>query len=738
MATQVQTDEIRTAQSDDSVQRRLEQERTRKFIREALTRFKLAADNEAKPRKDMLNDWKFAMGEQWSIDIESQRVADGRPCLVMDHLKQSIRQVCNEQRQQRPSIQVNPVGDSATREVADVLQGLVRHIEVRSEAEVAYDEAFQHMVIGGLGWLRVLTDWADGLTFEQEIKIQHVRNPFTVYSDPSAMLPDKSDAKWRFIVEDVPRDEYRMLYPDSEAASLEDFTSVGDQASSWASKESIRVAEYFHIEEEVVKIAKLTTGAVVLMSALKPGDVPVDTRDYVQKKVVWSKINAVEILEEQEWPGSVIPVIPVIGEDYDVDGKKYIAGLVRNAKDPQRMYNSQCSAATELSALAPRAPFIGAKGSFKSSESQWRQVNNKNFPYIEYDIVNGPGGVALPPPDRNVAEPAIQGAVLLMRAAGDDLKASLGIYDASLGAPGPEQSGKAILARQKQGDIATLNFSDNLARSMRVVGRIVLEIIPKVFDVPKIQHIINPDQSVKSIGIFNSTNYSPEEAQQLLSNDEKVIPQLFDIGAGKYDTTISIGPSYQSKRAEAQASVQALVEAYPVIMQYAGDLLVANMDWPYAQEIAKRLKKTIPPNLIDQNDQSIEAQLQQAQAQVQSLTQQSQQQQQLLSQQHDIITGKTVEAKGKLDAVQLKGLIDLALAKLDKETELAVAEVNTKAQNTVERNKLVFNVWQAIHDAAHELGLAQAQLTATGPGQPGPGQPGQGQPAQANQGGQGQ
>ncbi len=718
MAEQVQADELRTAQSDDSVQRRLEQERVRKFIREALTRFKLAADNEAKPRKDMLNDWKFAMGEQWAIDIESQRVADGRPCLVMDHLKQSIRQVCNEQRQQRPSIQVNPVGDGATRAVADVLQGVIRHIEVTSEAEVAYDSAFEHMVIGGLGWLRVLTEYESGMSFDQCIKIRHVHNPFTVYSDPSAMEPDKSDAKWRFIVEDIPRDEYKMLYPTSEAASLEDFTSVGDMATSWGSKEAIRVAEYFHVEEELVKIAKLSTGEVVPFNEVQDGEEVLATRDYVQKKVIWSKINAIEILEEVEWPGSIIPVIPVLGEDWDIDGKKYIAGLVRNAKDPQRMYNFQCSAATELSALAPRAPFIGPKGFAKSSESQWRQVNSKSFSYIEYDVVNGPGGQALPPPERNVAEAPIQGAVLLMRAAGDDLKASLGIYDASLGAPGPEQSGRAILARQKQGDQATLNFSDNLSRSIRAVGRIVVEMIPKIYTEPKVQHIINPDQSVKTVALINSQVYSPDDAKALLSQDEQAIPEIYDIGAGRYDTTVSTGPSYQSKRAEAMASVQALVEAYPQMMEIAGDLLVANMDWPYAQEIAKRLKKTIPPNLIDDADQSAEAQLSKTQAQLQSVSQQLQQAQALLQQQHTIIEAKTIETKGRLDQVQLKGQIDLALKKLVEENRLAIAEVTAKTQNEADRARLTADVWQATHDAAHELALAKTQAV-TNPQQEG-------------------
>lgn len=701
--------EARVAKSDDNAAKKLEQEKTRQFLTKALQRFKMAAEHESKVRKESLDDWKFSMGEQWTTDIQSQRVADGRPCLVMDHLKQSIRQVTNEQRQQRPAVQINPAGDGATREVADVLQGVVRHIEVQSEAEVAYDSAFEQMVRGGLGWLRVTTDWSPGMTFEQDIQISHIRNPFTVYSDMSAMKPDKSDAKWRFIIEDVPREEYKAQYKDSEANSLVDFTSVGDLASAWGSKDAIRVAEYFHVEEEEKTICKLADGRVMELKDVPKGASVVDKRRYFQNKVVWTKMNAIEILEEQEWSGSIIPVIPVLGDDIDIDGKWHLSGLVRNAKDPQRMYNYQCSAATELSALAPKAPFVGVKGQFKSSESAWRAVNQRNFAYIEYDNVALPGGAPAPPPERNVAEPPIQAAVALMRAAGDDLKASIGIYDASLGAPGPDQSGKAILARQKQGDLATLNYSDNLARAIRCVGRILVEIIPKIYTEPRIQRIINPDQSVKNVAVFNSgaSDYSPDEALSLLQEQEKGIATVFDIGLGRYDVAVSVGPSYQSKRQEAVESVQALISAYPELMQVAGDLLVGNMDWPYAHEIAKRLKKTIPPNLIDENDQSPEAQLAAAQQQVNQLTQQMQQAQEALNQAHQIIQTKTVENDAKVKVEQIKSQTQLALAKLDREVKLAVAEVTAKAQNINVRTQLEHDVYLATHDAAHELAMAK-------------------------------
>lgn len=709
---QIEVDEVRSAKSNDELERQAVKEKVRKFISTALTRFKTAADHESELRRDALDDWKFSLGEQWPTDVKSQRVADGRPCLTMDHLAQSVRFVTNNQREQRPAIQVNPVGDGATRKVADVEQGIVRHIELRSEAEVSYDTAFEHMVRGGFGWLRVLEEYVPGKTFERELRISHVRNPFTVYDDPSAQLPDKSDAKWRFVIEDVPREEYKLLYKNSEAAAFTNFSSVGDNSADWGNAETIRVAEYFYFDEELVTLVMLADGRVVREDEMQKDDVELDRREYIDKKLMWAKINAIEILEgnEDKTGGreiigpDIIPIVPVLGDDYELNGKRYLYGLTRNAKDPQRMYNYHCSAATEAAALAPKAPWVGPKGAFKSSQYQWARSNQTNFPYLEYDMVVQ-GGVAGPPPQRNVAEPPIQAMALLMRSAAEDLKASLGIYDASLGQRGPEQSGKAILARQKQGDIATLNYSDNLARSIRCVGRILLKWIPKVYDQPRIQRIINPDASVKHVGIYNSNNYTPEEARALIAGMQGEITEIFDIGVGDYDVSVSVGPNYQSKRQAAVESIMQLVQAYPNIMPICGDLLVGNMDWPYADEIAKRIKKTLPPGISDDKDQSAEGQLANLQQQLTVLTQQHAQATAALQQAQHIIETKTVENSVKLE-----------VEKLHARTQITIAEINAKMQEISERMKWEHDAWVTTHTtAAAEATAATAPPEQTTP-----------------------
>jgi hypothetical protein len=711
MATDPQIDvsEVKTAVSTEDADRLRKKEELRQHLAQAQQRFRLCDEAEARARRDALDDLKFSIGEQWPADIEAQRVADGRPCLTMDQLNQSIKQVCNEQRQQRPSVQINPVGDGATREVAEALQGMVRHIEVNSEAEIAYDTAFEHMVRFGFGYWRVSTEYLPGDTFDQELKIDLIKNPFTVYCDPAAMLPDQSDARFKFIIEDVPRSEYKLLYGDSTALGLPDYSSIGDNAATWATKETIRVAEYFYIEESTRDIVRLEDGTVKDEEDLEQDDVVVDHREVVDRKVIWEKINGVEVLDQRELPGKYIPVVPVLGTDLDIDGKRYLAGLTRNAKDPQRMYNYWNSAATETIALAPKAPFVGVKGQFKSSETQWKQMNQRNFPYIEYDPVsiNGtPAGA----PERVQTEPPIQAMSLMIRQAGNDIKASLGIYDASLGQAGPDQSGRAILARQKQGDLATLNFSDNLARSIRHTGRILVNWIPYVYDTPRIQRIVNPDQSVKYVGVFNSQQeYSPEEAQILLAKQKPAVTELHDVGVGTYDVVVSQGPNYQSKRQEAVASIMSLVQAYPQLMQMAGDLLVANMDWPYAQEISKRLKRTLPPEVLDQNDQSPEAQLTAAHAKLQQLGQQHDQLVQALQQANLTIQTKQVETKGRADIEKMK--ID---------AQVAIAEINTKAQNASERAQMFHDIWVELHSAAHEQAMqATAPPPTNGAAQPG-------------------
>lgn len=680
-----------------------EQERketVRRFLRLAQERFKLAADAESHWRKDMLDDWEFLIGKQWPADIETQRTQDGRPCLVMNRLPQFVRQITNEQRQQRPSIQINPVGDGADQDTAEILQGVVRHIEVNGNAEVAYDTAFEHCAGPGLGWLRVLTDYMDDSSLYQEIFIKAVRNPFTVYDDPAATEPDRSDANWRFVIEDIPRDEYREKYPNSEAASMSDFTSTGDNAAEWATRDTIRVAEYFYVEEEPYTLYKLPGGST---SEEPPADQEADSLQGIHRTrriVKWAKINAAECLEggpeegkEIALPGKYIPLVPVIGDDREVNGQRHISGLIRNAKDPQRMYNYWVSAATEMIALAPKAPFVGAEGQFKNHEKEWAESNVRNFAKLEYSPVTVSGSL-VGPPQRQTFEPPVQSINLMTKQADLDLKTTTGIYDPSLGQTKPDQSGKAINLLQKQSDISTLNFVDNLSRSIRCVGRILIDYVRRYYPRAKVQRIINPDQSVKHVVIHNG---APSEAAGLA--EQAQINRIYDIGQGDYDVTVTVGPSYQSKRQEAVASMMAMVQAYPDVVKIAGDLIVRNMDWPGHQEIADRIKKTLPPNLLAGNeDMDPEMQVQLLQAQLQQLGQQHAMLTEAVQKQSQVINEKQIEAQNKL-AIEHEATV----------RAMAVAEIQTKAQQESERMKWEHEVWKITHQSAHELGMQADQ-----------------------------
>ena len=664
-------------------EQRRDRQSTEKFLALAHARWKLASEAESQSRREALDDLKFSIGEQWSDEIKQRREKSNRPCLTLNRLPQFIRQVTNNQRQQRPAIIVNPAGDGSSNDVAEVLRGMCRHIEVASDAEVAYDTAFEYMARTGKGFWRVLTQYCDETSFDQEIVIEAIPNPFSVYTDPAAKKADKSDALFKFIVDDLSHDEYKAQYPDSEMAGLADMSSVGDSQPEWATRESIRIAEYLYVELETSSLEK-----------------DGQRREVVKRRVKWAKINAVEILDERDWPGQWIPVIEVAGDDLIVDGSRYTAGMIRDAKDPQRMYNYWNSAATEAVALAPKAPFIGVKGQF--TDPKWEYANTENYAYLEAEPVDINGQPA-PPPQRNAIEPPIGAMTRMIMQADNDLKATIGIYDPSLGQRSADQSGRAIMALQNRGDLGTSNYADNLSRAIRFTGLILVDLIPKIYDAPRVQRIINPDQTVDHVGIFNSQSpamqgMDPRMLQQAAAQQLPKVKKIYDIGAGKYDVTVTVGPSFQSKRQEAVASMLDLVKGNPSVFPMIGDLMVRNMDWHNASEIADRLKKMLPPQLQDGDDSDPEVRAQKMQGQLQQM-----------GQQHQMLTDEVQKLSDMIKNKQVEQNTKLAIAKLDADVKIACAEITAKAQNQLARAKMEMDAYGMIHDSAHEVALQKDQ-----------------------------
>lgn len=682
------------------------------FLALAMERFKLAEAAESRYRREALEDFEFYTGNQWPADIKTQRDRDRKPCLTINRLKPSKRIITNEFRQQRPAIQVNPLGDGATVETADFLQGIYRHIEVGSDAEVADDIAFDHMVIGGLAWIEVSTSYkkgakkrADG-TKPQEIRIKAARRPFMHYADPTADEPDYSDADWHFKIHDFTRAEFKAKWPNAEAASLEDFSSVGDNASSWLSKSHVRVAEYWYMSTAPTEREDESEPADDVALGDSPDEIAEQKlQDDDSEPICWkSMITAVDILERKETVWDSIPNVPMVGEDLDINGERYIAGMVRDAKDPQRQFNYWETKCTEAIALAPMSPYKGYKEVIEGQEAQWQSANRNNDAVLVGNAIIKDGQL-LPLPTRESPNVDIQGLAAMRQSAAANLEAVTGLNDATLGRVRPDESGKAVLARQKQGDITNLNYSDNASRTKRRVGRLILPAIRKVYDIPHLMRIIKPDGTTDHI--ITHVGADQRDAAEQLAKDNQAVKNILDLSVGSYDVTISVGPSYQTKRQEAVASIMALISAAPNVLSIVGDLLVGNMDWSNAPEIAKRMKKMLPAQLQDEDSaNSPAAQAQQAQAQLAALQQAHQQVLGALQQAQQIIQTKQVEMQGKLGIEEIKKNTQLALAEWDRVTKWGLAEISTRAQKEQTRSETDAELTTEMHRSAHDLALA--------------------------------
>ena len=569
-------------------------------------------------RDSALDDLRFYAGSpdnqwQWPNDVLQTRgssqgpVVSARPCLTINKLPQHVKQITNEQRMNRPTIKVLPVDDKSDIEMADVFNGVIRHIEYTSDADVAYDTACENQVTCGEGYLRILTEYCDDTSFDQEIKIGRIRNSFSVYMDPMIQDPAGADARWCFITDDMTKDEYERAYPKASPISTLTARGIGDSSiNQWISETTVRVAEYFYIECEKATL-NLYPGNQTALTGTPEDSLlramfgkPLRSRQSDRERVKWCKTNGYEILEESEWAGSFIPVVRVVGNEFEVDGQLYVSGLVRNAKDAQRMYNYWCSQEAEMLALAPKAPFIGYGGQFEGYEQQWKTANTQNWPYLEVnpDVTDGQGAV-LPLPQR--AQPPMASSGLLQAKAGasEDIKSTTGQYNASLGMTSNERSGKAILARQRESDVGTYHYADNLARAVRHIGRQLVDLIPKIYDTARVARILGEDGEPSTVKM----NPDQEEpVKKIMGPGGVVVDKIYNPRVGKYDVRVITGPGYATKRQEALESMAQLLQGNPQLWQVAGDLFVKNMDWPGAQDLAKRLQKMLDPKVMADED----------------------------------------------------------------------------------------------------------------------------------------
>ena len=470
------------------------------IIAEAKAYFEEVLVDEGDQRELELDDIKFSgLMEQWPDQLKAIREGDpsgARPCLVTDKINQYKNQIVNEIRKNNSGIKVRPVDDNADIEVAEVFEGLIRHIEDASKADIAYDHAADGAVTSGIGYIRILTDYVDD-TFQQEIKIKRIANRFSVYT--KFREPDGSDQKKCIISELINRKEFEKQYPDCDSNGWE--YSTGD--SNWGNTDDIRIAEYFRLKKTEQKLYLLHDGNSVFEDEYKEKygedtSMIAKSRKSNKTTVEWFKLTSHEILEKGIIAGQYIPVIPCIGVETWVDNRKYLRGIVRGAKDSCRIYNYQRSTVVELLVLHAKAPYIGAVGQFSGQEETWASANNTSFAYLEYNAIDINGHpVAAPQRQAFAGVPA--GLIQDMQTSEHDIQASLGMYQASIGQDSNAKSGKALNAQANQGDTATFHFQDNHAKMIRQAGIIIINMIPEIYDTPLIIRTLGEDGTPSNV-----------------------------------------------------------------------------------------------------------------------------------------------------------------------------------------------------------------------------------------------
>lgn len=561
--------------------------KTEKTIKLALERWEHAGDVENDNRQEAIDDLKFTMGEQWPDEIKNERDGDNRPCITVNRVQQMVKQVVNDMRQNRAGIRVNPAGDEATEETAKVYSGLVRGIECESSAPDQYIVAGESCVTHGQGYFRVRPEYEKG-SFNQRLVIEAIRNFLSVRIDPSAKAPDKSDAKWGFISDDMPRSEFESKYPDAKACGWKD-DDVGDD---WLTEDVVRVAEYFEIsdtKDTLYQFVDGTTGYRSDMPGTPPKDQVANERTEYRSKLIIRKITSKDVLEETEYDIDLLPIVQVIGEEYNIEGKVYRMGLVRHAKGPQMVYNYSRTAVVEQIALAPKAPYIIGEGQVEGYEDIWGTANTRNHAYLPYKPMTI-SGQSVPPPQRQMFAGVPAGSMADLQLASEEIKAVTGIYDAALGQKSNEVSGKAILARQREADNATYHYVDALNRAIKLCGKILIKFIPIIYDTARTVRTVTEDGKERLVDVNQ-----PTIEEGIRKNDLTV---------GKYDVAITTGPSYETKRIEAANGMMQFMQAAPQAASAIVDLIAKNMDWPGAEQISARLRAMLPPEIQSAGEES--------------------------------------------------------------------------------------------------------------------------------------
>lgn len=669
------------------------------ILEEARARLKASSEADSDDRERARDELKFAWNvdnAQW--DDEAKKVRKNRPMLTENRLPSFIRQAINDIRQSRPAARVLPVDDQADKWTAQVKEGLIRNIEANSRADMAYDNAAQYAGFCGRGYWKITTEYLED-SFDQDIVIVPIKNPFAIFDDPSCQLPDKSDRKFLFEADWVDNDEFEREYGEEPTAFTDAQEALGSDTSRWFEEDKTLIAHYWRVKCDYEPLYQMSDGAVVkdaqayvaewrqknamMVSAIaaqaaqavqqmaaQGGDpsqmqIPpapmlqepsvVQQRNQERKSVEWFLLTGTKVYRKGKWAGKFIPYAYVGGDEIAIEDKNHTKGMTADVQDLTKANNYVLSAQMESIALSPKVPYIGPKGAFKTDAQKWATANQQSYAYIEFD-----GTVPPTRSDQVMVQPELASVKAGLV---DGMRAVVGLMGASLGDKGPEVAWRAIAARQSEGDTAIFHFMDNLVRAVRYSAMCIIDLIPKVYDTKRVIRIINPDSKPMNVAIG-----------QMFVDPQTGETKEIDFSKGKYDVTVSAGPAFETQRQQTAATLVGLSDRNPALFGAAGDIVVKSLALPQAEEIAERLKRTVPPHVLGEGPTPQEQQLQQ---QIQQMQQALQEQstnlamlQSELAKQQATLAGKQVDYESKVADLNAK----IQQSQIDYETALADKE----------------------------------------------------------------
>jgi hypothetical protein len=675
-------------------------------------------------REERRIDMRYISGDPWDEEDRKARIEAGRPCINHDELGQYVNACVNNLRQNKRGIKIEPAGNGATDKTAETRQGLVRAIEYRSKAQSVYLTAYQAMVEGSYGFARVSRRYKSDESFDQEIVLKTIANPDSVSVDPDCKEADWSDMRDAFVLDPMSHDEFKRRWPNAE---IKDFSAEHMRvAKDWIQDKQVLVAEWWRVEIEPGFLYLLADGSSV--RELKPGQNAIKRRPVERKKLVQRFTNGIEILEETEQPGELIPIIPFIGMQRFIDdgsgAKRKLYSLVRLARDPQMSHAYLCSQEMEEAGLTPKTPYTGYTGQFETDKEAWETVTKIPHAYLQADpIVDQATGQVLPLPQRQQFTPNFQAYEMAKDSCRRAIQAAMGINPLPTAAQrGNQKSGVALERIEQQQEIGSFHFVDGYDRALEYAGRVIDGWIPATYDTEREEALRKPDDSHQMVKLNTEEPYLDDKTQAL---EHHVIDD------SNHDVTISTGPSAQSQRDAADTFLEQLIgnlHQLPLAPPQMAKLLAMAIRMkqlgPQGDEMADIVSppdqgQQLPPQAqqamqqAKQESQALYAHVQQLQAEVQKLQ---------------------LEQKAKVIDNQFK----LGIERMKIEAGIAEAEIATKAQSASERNQFVADSWSQLHgqaheaalqadDQAHQQGLAdqQAQLQAQQQAQPQADQQGQ-------------